>query len=381
MDHAHTRPRRPALTATLRSRGAGALAALAAVVLVGALIVPKAATAASPTLTAPPTATAGTTITIDGTGFAKRQSGLVSFDDGSAVAFRASGRGSFSVALDIDPATSGGPHTIVATDQASGVVLASTTLEVLATVITPPPVTGPTAAPTPAPTVPTSSPAYTFDDEFDGASLGSVWGTSAHWTDLSEAVASRSQSSVANGVLTIAATRTSSGWKSDLVDTWGRWSQKYGYFEARMKFTAGYGMWPAFWLAEDWTSGHTNELDINETLANPVGGTRGDTSQRYYATVHYDSAATGKWSSGSYAYNAPQDLAGAWHTYAMDWRPDHITFYIDGVAWKTFTDAAHIPSVPMPVIFNLAMGGWAGATTSSTPSPSYLQVDWVRVRA
>jgi beta-glucanase (GH16 family) len=212
-------------------------------------------------------------------------------------------------------------------------------------------------------------------DEFDGSSLKAAWGNTSHWTDLSEAVADRSMLSVGNGLLAIKAQRINGTWHAGELDTWSRFEQRFGFFEARMKFTGGKGLWPAFWLANDWT-GDRSELDINETLANPFSGSCGDNSGGYYATVHL---ADGSTPDGSRRFCSGSDMAGEWHTYGMDWRSDHVTFFVDGVAWYTYRGT--VPTSDMPLIFNLAVGGWAGASNSTTPSPSYLYVDWVRVRA
>jgi beta-glucanase (GH16 family) len=201
-----------------------------------------------------------------------------------------------------------------------------------------------------------------------------VWGSASHWTGLSDAVADRSMLSEGGGLLTIKAQRINGTWHAGELDTWGRFEQRYGYFEARMKFTAGKGLWPAFWLSNDWT-GDRSELDVNETLANPYGGTCGDNASAYYATVHL---SDGSAPDGSHRYCSGSTLANEWHTYGMDWRSDHVTFFVDGNAWYTYRGTT--PSVDMPVIFNLAVGGWAGSPDSSTPSSSYLYVDWVRVR-
>lgn len=254
-----------------------------------------------------------------------------------------------------------------------------------------PPTTAPTVSPTLVPTAtptlvptppatpivtlaPPSQPIFIFADEFNGTSLGSVWGTSAHWTGLSEATTSRSHSTVANGYLTITATRIAPNvWVSDTVDTFSRFSQTYSYFEARIRYNSGRGLWPAWWLAHDWI-GDKSELDVNEALANPFTGTCGDNSSAYYVTLH---DAGGASPSGSHRYCAGTDLAGAWHTYGMDWRSDHTSFYIDDQLWYTYSGS--VTSSSLVLIFNLAVGGWAGSSDSTTPSPSTLDVDWVHV--
>ncbi len=400
----------------------GVLAVAAAGILLAATtLLPRPAEGASMQLTVSPSTTSGGSgVTVDGSGFARHLAGSVVLDDApsSAVGFRANGRGVFSVSLQVPVGESAGTHLVIATSS-SGATLASTALSVVVYGATPAPTATPGGTPAPAPTAtlgatpvpaptataapnptatvvptaqptptvttaptvaPTATPAptsvtYTFDDEFDGTSLGAVWGTSSHWTGLSEAVADRSMLSVANGVLQIKAERINGTWHAGELDTWSRYMPTYGYFEARVKFTSGKGLWPAFWLAHDWT-GDKSELDINETLANPYVAGNCNTSAGYYATVHL---SDGSAPAGSHCELPGGDLANAWHVYGMDWRADHITFYVDGVAWYTYRGT--IPTASMAVVFNLAVGGWAGASDSTTPSPSYVWVDWVRVRA
>ena len=96
--------------------------------------------------------------------------------------------------------------------------------------------TGPTGSPSP----------YTFDDEFDGSSLGDVWQRNFHCCgDL--AGFDPSLSTVADGFLAMSVAHRADGWYGDLIDTKGSWTQLYGYFEARIKVPNGTGLWPAFW--------------------------------------------------------------------------------------------------------------------------------------
>src|SRR5690606_26160267 len=89
--------------------------------------------------------------------------------------------------------------------------------------------------------------------------------------------------SVSNGVLTITAKPTPTGFDADgqpyvsgeITTTKGSsssqdpnslgFSKKYGYFETRVKLPAGKGLWPAFWLIPE-NGGWPPEYDIFEVL-------------------------------------------------------------------------------------------------------------------
>jgi beta-glucanase (GH16 family) len=74
------------------------------------------------------------------------------------------------------------------------------------------------------------------------------------------------------------------------------------------------------------------------------------------------------------------DLSAGWHVYGVDWEPDHIVWYVDGVERFRFQDTAHIPNEPMYVIANLAVGGdWPGAPDNSTFLPADLLIDYIRI--
>ena len=93
--------------------------------------------------------------------------------------------------------------------------------------------------------------------------------------------------------------------------TYGRWVVR-----AAMEKGAGYGpailLWPD---SEKWPE--DGEIDIVEMP-------RGDRS-RALMTAHY-----GK-NNDQHSHGVPGDFT-QWHTYAIDWLPDRIIFYIDGAA-------------------------------------------------
>ena len=75
-----------------------------------------------------------------------------------------------------------------------------------------------------------------------------------------------------------------------------------------------------------------------------------------------------------------------WHTIAVDWLPDHITFWLDGKTLWTVKRAAgnknYVPSTP----FHLALQNDAGCDVGckpdkNTPAHVVMDVDWVKVYA
>lgn len=140
----------------------------------------------------------------------------------------------------------------------------------------------------------------------------------------------------------------------------------YGFFEARMKLPAGQGLWPAFWLLEEDQTAPP-EIDIMEFLGHDT-----DTIHMNYHYLENGHQQNQTSFSGT-------DFTNGWHTYGVNWEPGKITWYIDGVARKTFT-GNQVTDKPMYIIMNLAVGGsWPGDPDGTTPFPATMEVDYVRV--
>lgn len=148
-----------------------------------------------------------------------------------------------------------------------------------------------------------------------------------------------------------------------------RFAFKYGYMEMRAKVPAGKGLWPAFWTLPA-NLGWPPEIDVFEIL--------GDQPNVVNLHYHYETPNGGDGDSpGSWV---GPDFSADWHTYAVDWEPHSITWYIDGVARRTFTDQDLIPAAPMYLVANLAVGGsWPGSPDASTHFPAAFEIDYVRV--
>lgn len=151
---------------------------------------------------------------------------------------------------------------------------------------------------------------------------------------------------------------------SGLLTQRGRFAQQYGYFEARMRWTAGNGIWPGFWLLRQ-DSHWPPEIDIMEAVGKQPG--------QVFSSTH-SSTAPRDTTQPVKLTGSPQDF----HTYGALWLPDRIDFYVDGV--KTASQPAHADmDRPMYMIVNLAIGGhWPGDPDARTVMPAKLDVDYVR---
>ena len=261
------------------------------------------------------------------------------------------------------------------------------------------PAPGPTSTPRPTAT-PTSTaapgqPTLLFSDEFSGTSLdGSKWNTCHWWGNEGCTLETNGELVwyqpddvlVSDGTLKLRAQkraikasdgktyRYTSGMVTTGKDTWDlseppKFAFQYGYAETRVKVPKGQGLWPAFWLLPA-SKEVLPEIDIMEII-----GRKFNTN---YMVLHYR-ADDGTHRSSSRGWEGP-DWSADWHTFALDWQPTALTWYVDGVPRFRYTNTAHIPAESMVVVLNLAVGGrWPGPPDSTTPFPSALEVDYVKV--
>lgn len=157
------------------------------------------------------------------------------------------------------------------------------------------------------------------------------------------------------------------------VRTEKKFSQKYGYFESRAKVASARGLNSAFWLAPDSkfesqpnTIWWLPEIDIFEILSKGLS--------KAYFTNHY--VINGKAYSNQESFKGP-NFSEDFHTFAVDWTPTQLTYYVDGVARANSTEG--VPQEKLMVLFTTLTGGnWAG-TASPEDLPSKMYVDYVRI--
>lgn len=136
-----------------------------------------------------------------------------------------------------------------------------------------------------------------------------------------------------------------------------------GYIEIRAKIPNSSGVipnWPAIWMVgQNWPNG--GEIDIFEG----IGG-------HAFATFHNATTPA----SGITA--SPGGDWTGWHVFGVLWSASAITTYYDGVQVAQVTSAqTAIPTSPMTLIINQAMGGVGGPTDAN----AVLKVDYVHVYA
>jgi beta-glucanase (GH16 family) len=164
--------------------------------------------------------------------------------------------------------------------------------------------------------------------------------------------------------------------------TAGKFSAAYGRVEARIKIPAGKGVWPAFWMLGD-NIGSVNwpncgEIDIMEAI--------GSEPATLHGSLHGPGYSGGAPLTATIQLPNGAKLSDDFHTYAVEWAPNSVKFYLDTILYQTRTPA-DIPAGtgwvfnhPFFMILNVAVGGpWPGSPEPGTPFPVQMLVDYVHV--
>ena len=187
---------------------------------------------------------------------------------------------------------------------------------------------------------------------------------------------------VRNGILMITARRESfegSAYTSARLITKGKFEQRYGRFEARMRLPYGQGMWPAFWMLggdidiNPWPG--AGEIDIMEY--------RGQEPTVVLGSVHGPGYSAGNAITKRYELTNDRFDTG-FHVFGIEWGPDYINYYVDDVLYNQITPddvtGDWVFDKPFYILINLAVGGnFVGSPNSETVFPQTMLVDYVRV--
>ncbi len=203
-----------------------------------------------------------------------------------------------------------------------------------------------------------------WGDEFNSQSIDSnMWGTGMKpWgtTDNSPCLITPEDSYLENGDLVLRERRGTFGtYKYSCGWAYTKKWFKYGYFEMRAQYPAGRGQWPAWWMLKQ---GWPPEIDIAEYRGTPLN---------YMTEAFY----WGSWSTSLLNESSGWDFT-KWHTYALNWGPGYLIWYVDGKV-KKYYNGSQVPSDSMYVIFSAGLDG--SSADSTTGFPNYYKIDYFRV--
>ena len=227
----------------------------------------------------------------------------------------------------------------------------------------------------------------TLREEFDGDELDdSLWNvhTRNYWDERSHF--SRENVILGDGVARLRFERDPGHHNDDpdgertpyatgFLDTFGKWTQRYGYFEARVKLPRAPGLWPAFWMMPDrgsdsaprWKRERTTEggmeFDVMEHLS-------GWGPYRYNVAFHWNGYGKGHRHVGTSGIYGSHDEEG-FLTVGLLWLPGRAVYYCNGRPvgrWESSASAASRRCCASPT--SAAAGTTARSKTPNSPTTS-----------
>ena len=178
---------------------------------------------------------------------------------------------------------------------------------------------------------------------------------------------------------------------SGRLDTRSKFDFTYGTASARVKLTAGAGLWPAFWTLGNGNWPDTGEMDIMENVGDPAW---------INFALHGPKYSGGSALAKRKYFTAPEGITG-WHVYTMRWTTDALVFLVDDREEYRVTRAAVEQrgrwafDNPKFLIVNQGIGGDYPRAVNVVTAPykallqstvevikegnAVLLVDWIRV--
>ena len=179
------------------------------------------------------------------------------------------------------------------------------------------------------------------------------------------------------------------------LKTQGLFSFQYGRIEFRAQVPEAQGFWPANWLlgnniaTVNWPA--CGEQDVLERV-DVEAYQQPDGLDWNEGSIH-GTGFTGAGGLGTqFLFPSGQTAGGEFHTYGMIWSPGSVAYYVDDPSspYITYTTSSlsGLSGAIWPfdagqsnfILLNLAIGGdYPGPPDSSTPFPSEMLVDYVRI--
>jgi beta-glucanase (GH16 family) len=154
---------------------------------------------------------------------------------------------------------------------------------------------------------------------------------------------------------------------SGRINTQRKMEFTYGTASARMKMTAGAGLWPAFWALGTGKWPDCGEIDMMETIGDSSWVSHALHGPNYFGNTPLAYRAH---------FEAGTDVT-QWHVYSVDWSPASLIFKVDGKVTYTVTK----PMVEKYgrwafdnkkfIILNFALGGGYPGGYNKVTKPYY----------
>ena len=230
-----------------------------------------------------------------------------------------------------------------------------------------------------------------WNDEFNGTSLNQAkWRVRYPGMRDGALVTSDSVTLNGQGQLLLTSFYLNGTVNTGMIGTQQTFRQRYGYFEARIKFQKSQGHHGGFWLQSP-TYGQIignpaasgTEIDIAEFF----GSGRAD--KGLFSTVWWN-----PYSRPSSIRVTPDlsktvlrpvsrkhvpELSNAYHVYGLLWTPSACVFYVDGIETGRITTA--VSQVPEYIVLSLLSSAWERPRLPLMNLPESMTVDYVRVYA
>ena len=174
------------------------------------------------------------------------------------------------------------------------------------------------------------------------------------------------------------------------LNTWGKWTQRYGYFESRMKLPKAPSLWPAFWLMPDrGKTTYKGHYRVGTALQPGVdmgnGGMEFDIMEylsiwgpyRYNIAMHWDGYGKEHKATGSENNYVQADKDG-YITCGLLWTPGSAIYYCNGkevLRWEN----PRVSDEQEYIMYDMVSGGWEKEALDDAKLPDDFTIDYCRV--
>ena len=226
-----------------------------------------------------------------------------------------------------------------------------------------------------------------WSEEFEGAALSEdTWNFQmgngcpgiCGWGNNELQHYTRTNHRLEEGKLFITVRKEGEGYTSTRITTREKMEFQYGRVEVRAKLPVGTGVWPAIWMLGSnieevgWPA--CGEIDIMEYVGREPGIVH---TSLHTPDSHGNTTNTQK--------TRVADIEDGFHLYALEWDPEGIRFFVDGIQVYEFAPEAKTKETwpfdqPFYLVLNTAVGGnFGGPKVDDSIFPQEFVIDYIRI--